>query len=317
MGRRKQPLYAVIVADSRSPRDGRFIEDVGRYEPVQEPARVTLNHARILDWMLKGAQPSDTVRSLLSKDGVMLRLHLTRKGKSAEEIETAVEQHRTRVAPATAKTTKKDRAVEALKAERARVAVEEAEAAKQRAADEAAREKAEAEARTAAAAARAEEAQRQQEEANARASEAARQQDAANESASAADAATPSAVTGPAIDASSDQADAVEAADAAPETADEVAAGATPTLDAAIAETAPESGMDDDASTEAGTADAPAPAPKADDATTTDVEASLSEVEAAPAFDAAEDLQIEGTDEIRAEAEASEDAATDDDEAKA
>ena len=93
MGRRKRPHYALVAADSRSARDGKFIEDLGRYEPIQEPAVVLLHEDRILDWLLKGAQPSDTVKTLLRKQGIMLRLHLLRKGKSEDEITQAVEQH--------------------------------------------------------------------------------------------------------------------------------------------------------------------------------------------------------------------------------
>ncbi|HYE58888.1 MAG TPA: 30S ribosomal protein S16, partial [Rhodothermales bacterium] len=188
MGRRKRPLYALVAADSRSPRDGRYIEDLGRYEPVQEPAVVKLNEERILDWLQKGAQPSPTVRNLLSRQGIMLHPHLIRKGKTEEEIAQALEQHRNRSTQATpTKTTKKVRAAEALKAERERVAKQEAEDAKRRAAEEAERQRLDEEARRAAAEARAAEAARQQEEANAAQTErdravgeAARAQEAAN-----------------------------------------------------------------------------------------------------------------------------------------
>src|SRR5690606_37668234 len=118
MGRRKHPVYAVVAADGRSPRDGRFIEDLGRYEPVREPATVSLNEDRILYWLQQGAQPSDTVRNLLSRQGVMLQLHLLRKGKSPEEIEQAVAAFReARVAKTgEGKTTAADRRREAIEA---------------------------------------------------------------------------------------------------------------------------------------------------------------------------------------------------------
>ena len=78
LGRKKLPIYSLVAADARSPRDGRFIEDLGRYEPLNEPVSVRLNEDRILYWLREGAQPSHTVRNLLSEQGVMLRLHLLR-----------------------------------------------------------------------------------------------------------------------------------------------------------------------------------------------------------------------------------------------
>ena len=94
MGRKKRPVYAIVAADSKSPRDGRYIEDLGRYNPLDEPATLTLNNDRCLYWLETGAQPSDTVRSLLSREGVMLALHMRRKGAAEEDILAAVESHR-------------------------------------------------------------------------------------------------------------------------------------------------------------------------------------------------------------------------------
>ncbi|MEO0559380.1 MAG: 30S ribosomal protein S16, partial [Bacteroidota bacterium] len=71
MGRRKQPVFALVAADSRAPRDGRFIEDLGRYEPILEPAQVKFNEERIVYWLGQGAQPSNTVRNLLQKEGIL------------------------------------------------------------------------------------------------------------------------------------------------------------------------------------------------------------------------------------------------------
>ncbi len=71
MGRKKAPFYRIVAADSRSPRDGRFIEQLGTYDPRQNPAAVTLKKEEILKWLNDGAQPSDTVKSILSKEGVM------------------------------------------------------------------------------------------------------------------------------------------------------------------------------------------------------------------------------------------------------
>lgn len=81
MGAKKSPFYRVVVADSRSPRDGRYIEVVGTYNPVAEPAQVELNEELILKWLQDGAKPSDTVRNLLSKQGIMEKFHLAKLSK--------------------------------------------------------------------------------------------------------------------------------------------------------------------------------------------------------------------------------------------
>ncbi|KRK98020.1 30S ribosomal protein S16 [Secundilactobacillus odoratitofui DSM 19909 = JCM 15043] len=75
MGSKKRPFYRIVVADSRSPRDGRFIEKVGTYNPLVEPAEVKLEEESILNWLNNGAQPSDTVRNLLSNAGIMKKYH--------------------------------------------------------------------------------------------------------------------------------------------------------------------------------------------------------------------------------------------------
>ena len=71
MGAKKAPYYRIVVADSRSKRDGRFIEQVGTYDPTKNPAVITVKEDAVLSWLEKGAQPSDTVRSILSKEGIM------------------------------------------------------------------------------------------------------------------------------------------------------------------------------------------------------------------------------------------------------
>jgi len=73
-GKKKQAYYRVVVADARSPRDGRFIEVLGNYNPQTDPARVTIDEERALYWLKNGARPSDTVMSLLSKTGILARL---------------------------------------------------------------------------------------------------------------------------------------------------------------------------------------------------------------------------------------------------
>ena len=71
MGTHKKPYYRLVVADARSPRDGRFIEMVGIYDPLKKPAEIKVDQAKALDWLKKGAVPSDTARTLLSKVGIM------------------------------------------------------------------------------------------------------------------------------------------------------------------------------------------------------------------------------------------------------
>ena len=71
MGKKKQPMYRVVAADSRSPRDGRFIEILGTYAPRAEPSRVEIDNAKALRWLRQGAQPTDTVARLLTQSGAM------------------------------------------------------------------------------------------------------------------------------------------------------------------------------------------------------------------------------------------------------
>jgi small subunit ribosomal protein S16 len=75
-GRKKLAMFDVIVADARAPRDGRFIEKIGTYNPLTTPATINLNDDLAFQWLMKGAQPSDTVKAMLSYRGIMLRKHL-------------------------------------------------------------------------------------------------------------------------------------------------------------------------------------------------------------------------------------------------
>jgi small subunit ribosomal protein S16 len=87
-GKKGQPFYHIVIADGRSPRDGRFIEKIGTYNPLTEPAQINLKFERALYWYSVGAVPTDTVRSLLSQKGVMLKYHLlqgVKKGAMTEE----------------------------------------------------------------------------------------------------------------------------------------------------------------------------------------------------------------------------------------
>lgn len=87
MGRKKRPFYRIVAADQRSPRDGRFIEKIGYYDPLQNPHEINLDEERVTYWLGKGAQPSRTVRNLLQQKGVLHRIELKKKGLSEEEIE--------------------------------------------------------------------------------------------------------------------------------------------------------------------------------------------------------------------------------------
>ena len=71
MGAKKAPFYRVVIADSRYPRDGRFIEEIGYYNPQTEPAEVKIDADKAKDWLVKGAQPTETVRNLLKKSGIV------------------------------------------------------------------------------------------------------------------------------------------------------------------------------------------------------------------------------------------------------
>jgi small subunit ribosomal protein S16 len=71
MGAKKNPFYRLVVADSRYPRDGRFLEEIGYYNPCTNPSEVKIDADRAKDWLKKGAQPTDTVRALLKKNGIL------------------------------------------------------------------------------------------------------------------------------------------------------------------------------------------------------------------------------------------------------
>ncbi|MHA4738653.1 30S ribosomal protein S16 [Dyadobacter sp. MSC1_007] len=88
-GRKKKAIYDIVVADARAPRDGRFIEKLGIYNPGTNPASIVLESDKAVDWLLKGAQPTDTARSILQHEGVLLRKHLqvgVLKGAITQEV---------------------------------------------------------------------------------------------------------------------------------------------------------------------------------------------------------------------------------------
>ena len=81
VGAKKAPFYRVIVADSRSPRDGRFIDTIGTYNPLTTPAEIKLNEESAIKWLNNGAIPTDTVKNLFSKAGIMEKYHNLKQGK--------------------------------------------------------------------------------------------------------------------------------------------------------------------------------------------------------------------------------------------
>jgi len=81
VGRKHKPIYRIVVADSRSPRDGKFIEIIGHYNPLTDPAAVDINEEKALKWLSYGAQPTDTVYSLLRKLGIMDKLKQQKASK--------------------------------------------------------------------------------------------------------------------------------------------------------------------------------------------------------------------------------------------
>ena len=135
-GRKNYAFYPIVIADSRAPRDGKFIERIGSYNPNTNPATITLNFERALYWVNCGAQPTDTVRSILSNEGVLLMKHL-QGGVKKGAFDEAEAQRRF-----DAWKSKKNAATDALKAAENN---KKDEAAKKRMEDEAAKNKAKAE----------------------------------------------------------------------------------------------------------------------------------------------------------------------------
>lgn len=89
-GRKGAPFYSIVAADARAPRDGKYIERVGHYNPVKEPAQVFVDHEIAIKWLRNGAQPTHTVKSLLRHAGVNLKFALLKQGKPEAEVERIV-----------------------------------------------------------------------------------------------------------------------------------------------------------------------------------------------------------------------------------
>ena len=96
-GRKQHPIYDIVAMHSRKRRDGEYIEKLGQYNPMTRPSTIILDHERALYWLKSGAQPTDVTRKLLSIEGVLLRQYMEMKGKTQEEITSALEVHRATV----------------------------------------------------------------------------------------------------------------------------------------------------------------------------------------------------------------------------
>ena len=88
MGAKKRPFYRIVVADSRSPRDGRFIEEIGYYNPIETPAILKVDKELAMKWLNNGATPTDTVRDILSKEGILKEFHES-KMSNKKKVEKA------------------------------------------------------------------------------------------------------------------------------------------------------------------------------------------------------------------------------------
>jgi len=96
-GARHMAFFRIVVADSRAPRDGRFIEQLGYYDPLKDPADINLKSEKAIDWLGKGAQPSETVRALFSRIGIMETWHEMKKGRSYDELTHIEEEARKKI----------------------------------------------------------------------------------------------------------------------------------------------------------------------------------------------------------------------------
>ena len=92
MGKKKQPMYRVVAVDQRAPRDGRYIEQIGRYEPLHDPSIVEIDNVKAAAWLEKGAQPSETVEKLLNISGAMNTMKVKTGGIHVVGVEAAEEE---------------------------------------------------------------------------------------------------------------------------------------------------------------------------------------------------------------------------------
>lgn len=96
MGRKQAPFYRIVVVDSRTRRDGSYIDNLGIYNPMPDAYELSVDHDKAVEWLQKGAQPTTTAGSLLRNEGVLYRWHLMKQGESIESIEGKVEEFRSR-----------------------------------------------------------------------------------------------------------------------------------------------------------------------------------------------------------------------------
>jgi len=120
MGKKKQPIYKVVAADSRSPRDGKFLESIGLYNPMTNPSTLEIKEDRALYWLSVGAQPTDTVKSLLRQKGIILKRELSRRGLSEEKMQEELDKwaklHEAKIISASSKKKAKNEVVSQEKA---------------------------------------------------------------------------------------------------------------------------------------------------------------------------------------------------------
>jgi len=95
MGRRNRPYFRVVVADSRHPRDGRFIESLGHYDPLQDPAEVEIDESKVMKWLGEGVELSDTVRSILKREGLLRKWHDSKLVGTGSTVKAPAEKVKT------------------------------------------------------------------------------------------------------------------------------------------------------------------------------------------------------------------------------
>jgi len=117
MGKKRQPIYKVVAADARSPRDGKIIEAIGLYNPKTDPATVEVDAERALYWLNVGAQPTTTVKNILSAEGILLKKELLKSGVSIEDADTQVAAWKEEKAKQSAKKVKKTTKAKTVEAE--------------------------------------------------------------------------------------------------------------------------------------------------------------------------------------------------------
>ena len=136
-GARHMAFFRIVVADSRAPRDGRFIEQLGYYDPLKDPAVINVKSEKAIDWLGKGAQPSETVRALFSRVGIMETWHEMKKGRSYDELLHIEEEARKKIEARAAMERRKKEEKKGKKQAEAEKEAKEAAASEDAAADEA------------------------------------------------------------------------------------------------------------------------------------------------------------------------------------